>query len=491
MANIKSFPNNQDEYVGAEHVMRWLHGRTSGVFGADGNASVAPVLDSMAVTVSDGNGWISNDNSDGVVWWIDNEETSGNKLQLEIDMADAVLPRIDRVVVSWQTTNYVALPEVKILKGTAASNPVAPTLTNNNVLRQISLASIRIPSGATAITGSMITDERLNPEVCGLVTESITADTRVINAQYLDAVEKLRNAIIQAWNGEISDGAISIEKLSDDTKKMIAAVNILDNSYFKNAVNQRDVTSFTAGTSSKYVSIDRWRFCRCSGSVSDEGLTFRWDGVNNQAGFMQQKVDKAFSEGDVITVGAKIDGSVYAAAFTLGGNDTELYESLTDDAKVGVCRVNNTLLVNLETSNTSGITAEWMALYEGEYTLDTLPEYQPKGYIAELMECQRYYCLLESWRSHVGLANYNGTLCTINVGTPVPMRTNPSLSGNGATTGENWTIYADAKTFTPSSVQIGGLRKNSVEIKFTTSGISAYAFVQSCPEKQFGLSADL
>ena len=35
--NIKSFPNNQDEYVGAEHLMRWFHGRTSGVWGAEEN----------------------------------------------------------------------------------------------------------------------------------------------------------------------------------------------------------------------------------------------------------------------------------------------------------------------------------------------------------------------------------------------------------------------------------------------------------------------
>jgi hypothetical protein len=72
VANIKSFPNNQDKYIGAEDVMRWLHGRSSGVFGAGGNASVAAVLDTMAVTVSDGNGWLSNENADGVVWWINN-----------------------------------------------------------------------------------------------------------------------------------------------------------------------------------------------------------------------------------------------------------------------------------------------------------------------------------------------------------------------------------------------------------------------------------
>ena len=34
---------------------------------------------------------------------------------------------------------------------------------------------------------------------------------------------------------------------------------------------------------------------------------------------------------------------------------------------------------------------KWAALYEGEYTAETLPEYQPKGYGAELAECQRYY----------------------------------------------------------------------------------------------------
>ena len=57
--NIKSFPNNQDEYVGAEHLMRWFHGRTSGVWGAEGNAAVASVPDQMQVTVSDGTGWLA------------------------------------------------------------------------------------------------------------------------------------------------------------------------------------------------------------------------------------------------------------------------------------------------------------------------------------------------------------------------------------------------------------------------------------------------
>ena len=209
MANIKSFPNNQDEYIGAEDVMRWLHGRSSGVFGADGNASVAPVLDAMAVTVSDGNGWLSNDNADGIVWWIDSESTSGSKMQFPIDMADAVLPRIDRVIVSWQTTNYVALPEVKILKGTPASTPVAPALTNNNILRQISLAAIRVPAGATAITANMITDERLDPSVCGLVTNGIGIDTSVMQAQFESLLGYIQKELAELEGGT----AVELKKL--------------------------------------------------------------------------------------------------------------------------------------------------------------------------------------------------------------------------------------------------------------------------------------
>ena len=100
MANIKSFPNNQDEYIGAEGVMRWHHGRTSGVFGAGNNASVQALsTPGMAVEVSDGTGWMANSGSNGVAWWIDNESVDGAKLHLPVDAADGVLNRIDRVIV--------------------------------------------------------------------------------------------------------------------------------------------------------------------------------------------------------------------------------------------------------------------------------------------------------------------------------------------------------------------------------------------------------
>lgn len=184
MASIKSFPNNQDVFIGAEDVMKWLHGRTSGVFATENNAAVTAVQGEMAVYLSDGLGWMANKGKDGVVWWIDHEAVNGIKLKLSIDPADSALNRIDRIVVEWKTTNYVDLPEVKVLKGSIANNPTAPALTNNSTVRQISLAKINVAAGTTQITPDMITDERLDPSVCGLVTESINIDTTVMQNQF-------------------------------------------------------------------------------------------------------------------------------------------------------------------------------------------------------------------------------------------------------------------------------------------------------------------
>lgn len=239
MANIKSFPNNQDEYIGAEYVMKWLHGRTSGVFAADNNAAVAAVQGAMAVTVSDGLGWITNSEGDGVVWWNDVEKTNGAKLQLTVDAADSTLNRIDRVIVEWKTTNYVDLPEIKILKGTAAGTAKTPALTNNSTVRQLSLARISIAAGTTALTNSMITDERLDPAVCGIVTEQVKIDTSMIHAQ-VDAVctetQEQAAAVLLAIQNELAaleaGAGVELRKLQF-TNTIVPAASFVDDTTYQ------------------------------------------------------------------------------------------------------------------------------------------------------------------------------------------------------------------------------------------------------------------
>lgn len=244
MANIKSFPNNQDEYIGAEYVMKWLHGRTSGVFAADNNAAVtAMATPGMAVQVSDGTGWLANAGKDGVVWWIDSEKTSGAMQQLTIAAADGVLNRIDRIVVEWKTTTYADLPEVKVLTGSIASTPTAPALTNNSTTRQISLARVSVDAGTTAITASMITDERLNSAVCGLVTDGISIDTTTMEAQFEALLESIQNELADLEAGT----GVEMAKLKFANTSVPASSFISDSTYtdypYRAAVTLSGVTS--------------------------------------------------------------------------------------------------------------------------------------------------------------------------------------------------------------------------------------------------------
>lgn len=239
MANIKSFPNNQDEEQGAEDVMRWHHGRASGVFGADGNASVRALSEpGMAVEVSDGTGWMANSGRNGIVWWIDNESVDGVKLQLAVDAADGVLNRIDRVIVEWKTTNYVDYPEVKILKGAKSGKAVAPALTNNSTIRQISLARISVAAGTTAITASMITDERLDASVCGLVTENVGIDTSTMQNQFstlLQETQAQATSVLDSINRELADleagTAVELKKLLFTDTSIPVSAFVADSTY--------------------------------------------------------------------------------------------------------------------------------------------------------------------------------------------------------------------------------------------------------------------
>ena len=211
MATIDNFPNNVDEYRGCEPVMKWLHGRTSGVFGADESLAVT-ANDSMIVSVSDGPGWLSNAKGDGCVFWNDTEESTGSKLQLTIGLASPSLPRIDRVVVSWDTVDYSTKPTIEILQGDPASDPQPPALTNTTLKRQISLAQIRVAAAASKITASDITDERLDGSVCGIVTDSVGVDTSVMDAQFKELL-----TFIQGLLSDLTAGTATMLKAVYDT----------------------------------------------------------------------------------------------------------------------------------------------------------------------------------------------------------------------------------------------------------------------------------
>ena len=83
-----------------------------------------------------------------------------------LEQASASLDRIDRVVFRLDTANR--LMEFGVLKGTPASNPVAPELTHGADVYELCLAEIRVPAGATSIAASYITDTRADAALCGI-----------------------------------------------------------------------------------------------------------------------------------------------------------------------------------------------------------------------------------------------------------------------------------------------------------------------------------
>lgn len=125
----------------------------------------------MQVTVKAGKAWINgyfyNNTSD---------------LSLTLATADGVLNRIDRVVVRWDLTNR--LISVKVKSSSPSAFPTAPNIERDADIYELALADIYIGAGVTSITGSKITDKRLDTSVCGVVAAVVDQiDTEAFNAQ--------------------------------------------------------------------------------------------------------------------------------------------------------------------------------------------------------------------------------------------------------------------------------------------------------------------
>ena len=102
---------------------------------------------------------------------------------ITIEQADANYSRIDRVVARWDLELRKIIPYV--LKGTPASNPVAPNLTRNSNIYEIALADIAVKANTTTITQANITDRRLDINLCGIVAGVVQQlDTTTLFNQY-------------------------------------------------------------------------------------------------------------------------------------------------------------------------------------------------------------------------------------------------------------------------------------------------------------------
>lgn len=222
-------------------------------------------------------------------------------------------------------------------------------------------------------------------------------------------------AVAPASTTVITAGAVTMNSLAPEVQRRFFAVNLLDNSDFRNPVNQRRDASYSG---SKYT-IDRWRLWNSghTATIDSNGLTVTGGNL------VQYIMSSVFKDGVKYTYAAKdSSGNLY-----VGIGDANTPIALGGISGFEFDESRNSYNFSLGPNHTW----VWAALYEGEYTADTLPEYIPKGYGAELAECQRYYQRFGKLGSSTNIAvgrKMSNESVSASLNLPVPMRMNPNAT---------------------------------------------------------------
>ena len=180
--SIITYPLNGVTYD-AEDVSTYLCTRTSGVYAKDTNYAVS-VTGPRQITVAPGLAWINYDDFKGV------SVCSREAVNLTVPDADSTLPRIDRVVLQFDTA--ANLTAVKLKPGTPAAAPEPPAILQNHNQYELGLCTVSVPAGSSVITAADITDTRADEDVCGVMRDGVKGiPTAQLQAQALAMLTQL------------------------------------------------------------------------------------------------------------------------------------------------------------------------------------------------------------------------------------------------------------------------------------------------------------
>ena len=137
-------------------------------------------------------------------------------------LADSVLPRIDRIVVELDTVRRTFC--IKVLEGTPASTPVAPEVTQGNLLSQLALADVLVIPGESRIIDAPnsdipgLTDQRYNDTVGGWCSVRLRdIDLSNITQAWYDSLRQVYDpeAEVQTEEGTATSAQLVLSLLSD------------------------------------------------------------------------------------------------------------------------------------------------------------------------------------------------------------------------------------------------------------------------------------
>lgn len=105
---------------------------------------------------------------------------------LNVDPADGVLHRIDRLSITWSKEDRDI--HVTLQKGVPSYEPVAPECRRTEEYKDYVVADIYVAAGVISLQQQNITDRRMDSTVCGLAVPFATIDTTELFTQYQNAV---------------------------------------------------------------------------------------------------------------------------------------------------------------------------------------------------------------------------------------------------------------------------------------------------------------
>lgn len=273
--------------------------------------------------------------------------------------------------------------------------------------------------------------------------------------------------------------------------------NLLDNSDFVHPIAQAGVNGAHGATG---YAVDRWN--RTSGatvSLASNGLKVVSDKSNWVAGIQQKVEAKRFADTMTLAVHGIFPVAcrlwAYIGSGTVNFGDAGYFRGdpaartlvlkltkpsgLTGDEVVAIY-----ISPDTESTGTAAI-VQWAALYEGEYTAETLPPYVPKGYAAELAECLRYYRKIKAdAQTFAGYAASGNAYAFIPLAQA--MRIAPTVTVSGK-------LYYTLGSAQGTSAETGTLHRAGTErviVKFPVSITSICTGVIT-PQGDIDISADL
>ena len=174
---------------------------------------------------------------------------------------------------------------------------------------------------------------------------------------------------------EINDNYNKIDSGVKTALQGRSAHNLLDNSYFSNPIAQAGLNGIHGST--KYV-CDRWISWDANATFGSGYIT-PGSPIDQHLSKTVVDINKTYTAAICLSDGTiKAESGTFSNGF--GSYALGIYcLKQTDSSGYVTVRLN------------TGNNIRWAALYEGSYDASTLPAYQPKGYAAELAECERYH----------------------------------------------------------------------------------------------------